>query len=752
MARRSDYYTYNRPSVEDVQFRRAAKSPAPIAFDGVSDDGVQSALSALSRSLGGTIDRLGERADREAEAQARRAAQAQAETDKSRRDISKAEADTAAAEAFADLEVKSGTDVDAFKAGARSISDNLVAGVTDGREIADRRTVFERRYRESLLRVKNAKADADKRQTAADYLGVQKKNAEDAALAIRNGDYDKAKELNKAAVAVEDMMILKGMATPVERTRMIEDRQYNAELAGHYRNIDWLKPQGVGEMQKYVRRVVEDESIPTQKRLRFAAALQQECDRYRAEFQAGNSRRNEKIAALERSIEAGYETDDAEVLEAQNDALRSGDEENYEKLAIVREVAKIANVVRTLPPDEQDGIIARAVVRPDTAVFDEKLNKSLRKIRDATVAGLLSDPTGVPVRAGLLAPLDDFRPETVKARADGLKEVEARYGRKFPLFAKAEAERLALTVGSFETYADRARALGMVMQAVPDYADDVLSAVAPKNPEIAHAAQIADLGDDDTAQKIMQGADVVRETPEYAPAINTAFKNALANKMTPDVTQAMSPEFESGVKAAVVDYYAAVMRSRGDAAKVLDESLLNEAVDKVTGGVVEYGGGWFGGKKKTIAPARGMTSKQFENLIDNLAPEDFDGALLEGNRFVADRNVIEDAMSFVAIGRNKYRVVVGGRDLMDKSGQKQYVFSFPDWLSDRVAAGEAVPAGEVGTFGVEKNEDGHFVVKFAGENGETLDAGTFKNAESAERFAAAARSRHAVPETVVAKK
>lgn len=147
-----------------------------------------------------------------------------------------------------------------------------------------------------------------------------------------------------------------------------------------------------------------------------------------------------------------------------------------------------------------------------------------------------------------------------------------------------------------------------------------------------------------------------------------------------------------------------------------------------------------------------MTSKQFENLIDNLAPEDFDGALLEGNRFVADRNVIEDAMSFVAIGRNKYRVVVGGRDLMDRSGQKQYVFSFPDWLSDRVAAGEAVPAGEVGTFDVEKNEDGHFVVKFAGENGETLDAGTFKNAESAERFAAVARSRHAAPETVVAKK
>lgn len=752
MARRPDYYTY-RTSAGDAAFKKAGRLPAPVAFGGVSDAPVQNAVSTLKNGFGSALNELASIAAREEARNARLIAQAQAEDDKNRRDISRAKADTMAAEAFVDLEASCENDVEKFKSGVKSISDALLANVTDKNEAAERQMIFERRYRESLLRIKKAQADAAKKQTAADYSLLQRKNSDQAALAVRNGNAELAAELNKAAVTLEDMMILKGMATPVERARMIEDRQYNAELAGHYRNIDALKPRGVAEMEKYVKLVAEDNTLETQKRLRFVSALQQECDRQRAFIQTEGKKRNEQLYALERSIEAGYETNDDEVKAAQDEALAAGDTEHFKKLEIVRQVAQIANNVRRLAPEEQNALIARAVVHPETAVFDEKLNKSLRMIYANTLSELQSDPANVPVKAGWVSELSDFKPETIAGRVEEMKNAEARYGRKFPLFTKQEAKRLGMMVDAFETYSDRARVLGGLIQAAPSFYEDILSAVAPKNPEIAHAAQISNMGDDDTAQKILQGADVRKQTPEYAPQMDGNFKTKMAEMLPADVTRAMTPEFESGIKAAVLDYYAAVMRSRGDGSKKFDEDLLKEAVNKVTGGIVEYGGTWYGGgKKKTIAPYRGMAQDEFKAMVDNLSPSDFDGAFLAGNRFVADSATI-GMMNFVSVGANMYAVDIRGQRLLSRDGMSEYIFSFPEYLADRVVAGEKIPDGKTGVAVIEQSPAmGWFDVKFKGDDGVVLDAGTFRTIEGAQQFAEAVRAKHPVPELLIAGK
>ena len=674
MSRRPDYFRYSYMPDGDfvARLNEAPKSESvvmPVSFSETKRE-----LAHLKNGLNAAIEEKTNTdfmvAERLAKVAAAEREMAQKEADA----VAKANAETKISMRLAKIEAGSWADPDKYKSEADAIRG----------EFSDFAPQFEAQFRQGYVRVFNQRTQADREKTKADTLFSFDENARKAALATRNGYTFEAKDFKEQAEGNIASLEKNGYSTPEALRSMRESLDDSIQLAGMQADLDLIlndKTQNeivkLRKANEYTAHVFTDDSIPTDKRHRFASALQKELNFYREGKIAGRADFDKRYKIYADAVTKGYPVDRRQGQELKELAVHLNDADALNKIVTAERVAGAVADFALLTPAQQKALIENTVVDADDGGFTSQLQATMRSVNTETERLLKEDPQALAQKNAIVAPISSFTPEELNARVAQTMTASARYVRKFPLFSKSDADRFSDAMNSFESYNDKARFLAQSIAAVgEEYAPELVEAVAPKNPEIAHCSSVAEY-DPKAAALILKGADVRRKNPEYLEASEKKIRDAIG-RILPDYIRKGSPDFERGLKDAVLDYAVGAAQQSGIKASDFDDDLLKTAVNMVTGGVVRYDAGLFHREYKTIVPVPGMTEDDYETAIDNLRAEDFKNARVgfRGSPAPVDVEAIKDDGVFEAVGRNQYMIALNGDYLKNPDGSP-FVYSFP---------------------------------------------------------------------------
>jgi hypothetical protein len=128
--------------------------------------------------------------------------------------------------------------------------------------------------------------------------------------------------------------------------------------------------------------------------------------------------------------------------------------------------------------------------------------------------------------------------------------------------------------------------------------------------------------DPHAAQDILTGMAILKKEPKFAPGkpeFQASFETVLPS------TDLAIPDARSRIMDAARAYYAAQMFKAGTQATSADDVKMKEAVNAVTGGVLEYRG------TQIIAPTPGMTQEQLQQRVNSLTDAEMHGATVGGH-------------------------------------------------------------------------------------------------------------------------
>lgn len=681
MSRRPDYfrYAYTPDGRSDfvARLNEAPKTESnitPVSFSETKREitHLKNGLNAAIEEKTNTDFIVAERLAKVAAAE-REMAKKEADT------IAKANAETEISMRLAKIEADNLADPDGYKDAADGIKG----------EFSDFTPQFEAQFRQGYVRVFNQKTQAEREKIAADTRVSFEENSRRAALATRNGDILSAKKYNELAAGNIAYLEKTGLLTAEALRTMRQSLDDSIQLGGMQADLDVIlndrTQNEIVKMRKaneYTARVFTDDSIPTDKRHRFASALQKELNFYREGKIAGRADFDKRYKIYADAVTKGYPVDRRQGDELKELAVHLNDADALNKIVTAERVAGAVADFALLTPAQQKALIDNTVVDVDDGGFTSQMQATMRSINTETERLLKDDPQALAQKNAIVAPISAFTPEELKARAVQTMTAGARYVQKFPLFSKADADRFSDAMNAFENYNDKARFLAQSIAAVgEEYAPELVEAVAPNNPEIAHCSSVAEY-DQKAAALILKGADVRRKNPEYLEASEKKIRDAIGG-MLPDYIRKGSPDFERGLKDAVLDYAVGAAQQSGIKASDFDDDLLKTAVNMVTGGVVSYDAGLFHREYKTIVPVPGMTEDDYETAIDNLRAEDFKNARVgfRGSPAPVDVEAIKDDGVFEAVGRNQYMIALNGDYLKNPDGSP-FVYSFPLYVLD----------------------------------------------------------------------
>jgi hypothetical protein len=163
---------------------------------------------------------------------------------------------------------------------------------------------------------------------------------------------------------------------------------------------------------------------------------------------------------------------------------------------------------------------------------------------------------------------------------------------------------------------------------------------------------------------ILSGMDAVSSGAAKAPKgeeVLTAVDEKLGTALS----------FNPQARAAIVDAAAAIYANdafrAGEAGAEFDTKKFGAALDRVTGGVVEYN------DAKIIVPRRGMTEDEFEDVMDGLTVQDIGGTLpLADDGSPVSIDDIRDG-TLQNIGDGVYLVSVAGYPVIDPRNKQPFV-------------------------------------------------------------------------------
>lgn len=678
MPRRPDYFRYAySPDGSDFAARLNAAPQSESAALPVSFEETKRELTHLKNGLNAAIEEKTNTDFIVAEQNARAAAAERAMQQKEADAVAKANAETEISMRLAKIEADNLADPDGYKDAADGIK-------ADFSEYAPQ---FEAQFRQGYVRVFNQKTQAEREKISADTMVSFDENARRAALATRNGDALNAKKYNELAVGNIAFMEKTGLSTPEALRSMRQSLNDSVELGGLQAGLDAILHDGnIGDVEKFRKaneftaHVFTDDSLPTDKRHRYASALQKELNFYREGKIAGRADFDKRYKLYSDAVTKGYPVDRRQGEELKALAVHLNDRDALNKIVTAERVADAVQDFALLTPAQQKALIDNTVVDVDDGGFTAQMQATMRSVNRETERLLAIDPQKLAQKNGIVAPFAAFTPEEFQARAGATARASARYVQKFPLFSKEDADRFSKAMDSFETYSDKARFLAQSIAAAGDeYAPELVEAIAPKNPEIAHCSSVAEY-DPDAAALILKGADVRRQNPEYLEASEKRIRDAIGD-LLPEYIRKGSPAFERGLKDAVLDYAAGAAKQNGIKASDIDDDALKVAVNAVTGGVVKYDAGLFKPEYKTIVPVPGMSSSDYETAVENLNQSDFQNARIGfmGQPSPVNVEAIKDFGIFEAVGRNRYMIALNGDYLKNTDGTL-FVFSFPSYV------------------------------------------------------------------------
>jgi hypothetical protein len=167
----------------------------------------------------------------------------------------------------------------------------------------------------------------------------------------------------------------------------------------------------------------------------------------------------------------------------------------------------------------------------------------------------------------------------------------------------------------------------------------------------------------DVAASIIRGQQVAKVNPEFMPkgtGEETAFSQEF-DKRIPASTFSLAARTDVSGPYAVAQgmvkaRYADLSAQSADTTGKLNTDRLQQAVDDVTGGILDHNGG------KLIAPARGMPQSVFDRTMAGINDSDLAGvSTLNGEPISAD--YLRGAATLESVGDGRYYVKLGTNEL-----------------------------------------------------------------------------------------
>ncbi|MBB4066751.1 transglycosylase SLT domain-containing protein [Gellertiella hungarica] len=313
--------------------------------------------------------------------------------------------------------------------------------------------------------------------------------------------------------------------------------------------------------------------------------------------------------------------------------------------AMVMAPAQLESLIAGLRADNADGF----------TVAQSQMVAGLEEAAKAQQAALKDDPLGYAMNRRLvsnLPPLDLQNPDswagTFQAYQSAVDVVRARgLTGNIPALRPGAQQELQRRLAT-STPEEQIQLLGTMQQNLsPDTYQATISAIAGKGASLPVAAAGALVGvNPQAAEGILRGQALLAQNPNLAPK-QTDENAALVDEVLPP--SVFAPALE-GARQQILEAararYADLANQVGDTSGQLNDSRMQQAVQEVTGGLVEMNG------HQVIAPRYGASQQEFDQLLEGLSDADLQGAVTSSGTRVKPQDLLnEGRLRAVADGR-----------------------------------------------------------------------------------------------------
>lgn len=307
---------------------------------------------------------------------------------------------------------------------------------------------------------------------------------------------------------------------------------------------------------------------------------------------------------------------------------------------------------------------------PDSTV-KEALLKNFADIRKHTKEMLEKDPYALATETGVVSgsPFDLTDPTSLQARVAEAEAASNFYRVKVPPLSQAEADALRFTINEGNVQ-DNMAVFQQIGEGFGAQSDEVYKLMFKEGGgAFAAASGMMLQGDEATTQLILKGQDLLKnniypdiakvtdkDQPSIDSIIDAAFDGAYIE--TPNQIDIL----RSGIKSV----YTQLMAESGNysSAEGHNPKLLELAIDRVTGGIVELewdeSSGLIAGildeKYSIEAPRAGMTSKNVEDWLASISPQEIDsmGGVTDMDSEEVAQIINEGRARLYSVGHGEY--------------------------------------------------------------------------------------------------
>lgn len=345
-------------------------------------------------------------------------------------------------------------------------------------------------------------------------------------------------------------------------------------------------------------------------------------------------------------------------------------------MKIYEEVEKFA----AYRPGKQEALLVKLEETPPSTAFGVELKESYEKVHQTTTKLLKDWPIKLGVSLGINPaphPIQLGSPESMALLALRMKQVrvvESYYDIKNlnplgPQEISYWSNKLT-TLGTNQ----KLIVLNSMVSSMGENSIPVLEKLGMNNqPVLAKAGELIGHGQGVTARLAVQGLEYLKELKGITP---TGMDDSIRAELKGVFNS--NPKALSAMTNTIKAVYTSMMAESGVSDfKNLDPDLLEEAVGKVTGGILDIdspGTGWL--DDYTIqAPAFGVDADQFQDWIGGLTADDIDG--MGGTDYPHQEAIemIEDS-TLIGVGQGRYLIDTGAGFLFNKAG-KPFVLTWP---------------------------------------------------------------------------
>lgn len=295
-------------------------------------------------------------------------------------------------------------------------------------------------------------------------------------------------------------------------------------------------------------------------------------------------------------------------------------------------------------------------------VAQQQLLTALQSSQETRAKALATDPIGYAASRGYTPPppaLNLTQPDTWAGTFQSLqKGVDVLQARgEVGNISALRPEMLAQMTRVFETATpgESVQLLGSMQQNLrPETYKATLSKLYSSGQGRAAATAGALVGDNPAvAEGILRGQMLLKENPNLAPKKTDDNSLAIDEKLPIQAFAAGQEVSRQFLLESATARYADLSHQAGDTTGEFNDTRMQQAIDEVTGGVVDMNG------YSVIAPRYGMTQDDFDKRLSQLTDDDLSGVIAKNGSAVRARDVrdqgrlraVADGRYFIEFGR-----------------------------------------------------------------------------------------------------